>query len=199
MGVWQTRTLLVPVLLIAISCRFSRELSAQTTTSGALAGVVTDQSDAVVPDADVDIKDNAKGTTQSSKTGRKGAYQFSFLAPGRYTLKVSHSGFREEKRTVDVLLGPALSVNVTLAIAEARSEITVSEEAPLIQAENGDASATMNQKQISEVPNPGNDLTYIVQTTPGVVMNTDVPNSIGMSFSILGMPSTSYMYSIDGV
>jgi len=38
---------------------------------------------------------------------------------------VTHSGFREEKRTVNVLLGPAVSVNVTLAIAEARSEIIV--------------------------------------------------------------------------
>jgi hypothetical protein len=95
-----------------------------------LAGVVTDQSGAVVPDADVGVKDNAKGTTQSSKTGREGVYQFFFLAPGRYTLKIRHPGFREEKRTVNVLLGPAVSVNVTLAIAEARSEITVSEEAP---------------------------------------------------------------------
>jgi hypothetical protein len=126
MGVWQTRTLLVPVLLIVISSRFSRELSAQTNTSGGLAGVVTDQSGAVVPDADVEVKDNAKGTTQSSKTGREGVYQFFFLAPGRYTLKISHPGFREEKRTVNVLLGPAVSVNVTLAIAEARSEIEVS-------------------------------------------------------------------------
>jgi hypothetical protein len=31
----------------------------------------------------------------------------------------------------------------------------------------------MNQKQISEVPNPGNDLTDIVQIAPGVLMNTD--------------------------
>jgi hypothetical protein len=30
-------------------------------------------------------------------------------------------------------------------------------------------------------------------------MNTDGPNSTGMNFSILGMPSTSYLYSIDGV
>src|SRR5205814_345192 len=32
-----------------------------------------------------------------------------------------------------------------------------------------------------------------------VVMNTDTPNATGMNFSILGMPSTSYLYSIDGV
>src|SRR5207244_13375814 len=48
-------------------------------------------------------------------------------------------------------------------------------------------------------PNPWNYLTYVVQTTPGAVMNTDVPNAPGMNFSILGMPSTSYLYSIDGV
>jgi hypothetical protein len=173
------------------------QLSAQTTTSGALAGVVTDQSSAVVPGAVVEIRDKAKGTTQSTKTDREGAYEFFFLAPGRYTLTVAHSGFRQEKRTVYVLLGPAVSVNVTLALAEARGEITVADEVPLIQAENGDASATMNQRQISEVPNPGNDLTYVVQTAPGVVMNTDTP-SIGR-FSILGMSGTSYLFTTDGM
>jgi hypothetical protein len=196
MRFWPLR--LLPALLFVAVCA-CRTLDAQTTTSGALAGVVVDQSSAVIRDANVEIRDNAKGTTRSTKTDREGAYQFSFLAPAKYTLTVTHSGFREEKRTVDVLLGPPVSVNVTLTVAEARNEVTVVDEVPMIQAENGDASATMNQKQISEVPNPGNDLTYIVQTSPGVVMNTDVPNSPGMNFSILGMPSTSYLYSIDGV
>ena len=48
---------------------------------------------------------------------------------------------------------------------------------------------TMNQKQISEVPNPGDDFTYIAQTVPrGGAMNTDVQG--GANFSILGMPGT---------
>jgi len=57
---------------------------AQTTTSGGLAGVVTDTSGAVVPAVDVVIKDNAKGTTQSTKTDQQGVYRFFFLAPARY-------------------------------------------------------------------------------------------------------------------
>jgi hypothetical protein len=187
----------VSALLLAIS--FANGLNAQTTTTGGLTGVVTDQSKAVVPNADVEIRDSRRGRIQSIKTDREGVYRFFFLAPSTYTLKVTHECFRKASRTVTVLLGPPGTVNITLEIAKASSEITVSDEAPLIQAESGDASATMNQKQISEVPNPGNDLTYIVQTTPGVVMNTDVPNSTGMNFSILGMPSTSYLYSMDGV
>jgi hypothetical protein len=187
------------VLLIGVSLLFLGELNAQTTASGAVAGVVTDQSLAVITEAEVEIRNDAKGTTQSTRTDREGVYRFFFVPPGAYTLTVRHTGFREVKRTVVVLLGPAVSVNITLEIAEASSEMTVSDEAPLIHAENGDASATSTQQQISEVPNPGNDLTYIVQTTPGVVMNTDTPNATGMNFSILGMPSTSYLYSIDGV
>ena len=187
------------VLLISVPLFFLSELNAQTTASGAVAGVVTDQSLAVIIEAEVEIRNDAKGMTQSTRTDREGVYRFFFVPPGAYRLTVRHTGFREVKRTVNVLLGPAVSVNITLEIAETSSEITVSDEAPLIHAENGDASATVTQHQISEVPNPGNDLTYIVQTTPGVVMNADVPNSTGMNFSILGMPSTSYLYSIDGV
>jgi hypothetical protein len=177
---------------------FLCELNAQTAASGAVAGIVTDQSLAVIAEAEVEIRNDAKGTTQSTRTDREGVYRFFFVPPGAYRLTVRHLGFRGVKRTVNVLLGPAVSVNITLEIAEVSSEITVSDEAPLIHAENGDASATVSQHQISEVPNPGNDLTFIVQTTPGVVMNTDGPNSTGMNFSILGMPSTSYLYSIDG-
>jgi len=187
---------LLPALLLLWP---HQNLSAQTTTSGALTGVVTDQTNAVVPNAEVELRDVAKGTIRSTRTDSGGLYQFFFLAPGKYTLRVTHEAFREERRTVDVLLGPPVTVNLALAIGQAREEIRVVDDVPLIQAENGDASVTVNQKQISEVPNPGNDLTYIVQTTPGVVTNTDVPNAPGMNFSILGMPSTSYLYSIDGV
>ncbi len=124
---------------------------AQTTTSGGLAGVVTDPSGGVVPDEDVEIKHNTKGTQQATKTDQEGVYRFFFLAPARYTLTVTHVGFRTENRAVNVL-GPAVSVNVTLQIPKATASVWVTAEAPLVHAENGDVSTTMNQKQISEVP-----------------------------------------------
>lgn len=98
---------------------------------------------------------------------------------------------------MQVLLGPPGTVNITLEVAKASSEITVKDEAPLIHAENGDVSATINQKEISEVPNPGNDLTYIAQTAPGAIMQTDIQGLA--NFSILGMSGMSYLYTIDGM
>jgi hypothetical protein len=58
----------------------------------------------------------------------------------------------------------------------------------------------MSLLQISQVPNPGNDLTYIAQTAPGAIMNTD---TIGIYYSgnlsILGMPGTSNLFTINGM
>jgi hypothetical protein len=69
--------LVVLFFLLAIS---SEGLIAQTTTSGCLTGVVTDQTNAVVPNAEVEIKDNRKGTMQSTATDRQGVYRFFLCA-----------------------------------------------------------------------------------------------------------------------
>ena len=189
------------LILFFVLCLI-HDLGGQTTTSGGLTGVVGDPSHALVLDAVVELRDNTKGMVHTTKTDGDGVYRFFFLAPGRYTLTVSHVGFRAESHQVIVLLGPPVTVNVTLEIAGVRTTVKVTGEAPPIQAENGDVSTTMNERQISEIPNPGNDLTFIAQTSPGAIMNTDLSNTNGSgagNFSILGMSGNSYHYTLDGM
>ena len=186
---------LIPlILLLALS--ISNSLNAQNATSGGLTGVVTDPSDAVVPGANLELKDNAKGISQTKSTNSDGGYLFSFVPPGNYTLTVTHSGFRTMSQILDVSLGPPSTLNVRLIIAGASATVKVTGEAPLIHAENGDASSTMNRLQVAEVPNPGNDLTYVAQTAPGAIMNTD---GGGGNFSVLGMPGTSNLFTVNGM
>ena len=175
--------------------------AAQTTTSGAVTGVVTDQSGAVVPNADVEIRDVNKGTTESTETDRDGVYRFFFLSPSQYTLTVEHDRFRKESRSVTVLLETPVTVNITLEIVKAATQLFVTAEAPLVQADNGDVSITISQTQVSELPNPGNDLTYIAQTAPGAIMATDNARTggVGGNFSILGMPGTSNLFTLNGM
>ncbi len=195
---WKFPVQLLAILTLTL-CSI-HDLRAQTTTTGGLTGVVCDPSHAVVPNAVVELRDTAKGTMQTGKTGGDGVYRFFFLAPGRYALTVTHEGFRKESHDVNVLLGPPGTRNITLEIAGGTATVKVTDEMPLLQAENGDVSATMNQKQISEVPNPGNDLTYIAQTAPGAIMNTDSIGYGGLgNFSILGMPGTSNLFTLNGM
>jgi hypothetical protein len=116
------------------------------TTSGGLNGVVTDHTGAVIPSAEVAVKDINKGTKQTTIGDGLGTYRFSFSLPGRCELAVNRDGFRQQKCIVDVLLGPTVTVNISLVLAATSSEITISGDAPTIQTENGDVSATMNPR-----------------------------------------------------
>jgi hypothetical protein len=168
----------------------------QTSTSGGITGVVTDQTGAVVPSVVVQVEDRDKGDTQESVTNGDGLYLFSFLPPGLYTVTFVHADLATATRNLEVPLGPPVTLNVRLRVAAQRAAVRVTEDAPLIRAENGDVAATIGVKQIAQVPNPGNDLTYLVQTAPGMIMNTD--GGAG-NFSNLGMPGTSNQFTVNGM
>jgi hypothetical protein len=190
----------VAVLLVLLPCPFAK-LVAQTTISGALTGVVTDPSGAVVHGAHVFFRSDSKGSIQSTETDSNGAYGFYFLLPGKYTLTLSHAGFREQNIVVDIQLGPPGTRNVKLEIEGGSSTVKVTDELPLLQTENGDASTTINLTQVSQVPNPGNDLTYVAQIAPGAIMNTDTLGGAGPlgNVSILGMPANSNLFTLNGM
>src|ERR1700730_5478153 len=101
---WKRFFAIVFALLVVLSIGSGR-LAAQTNSSGDVGGVVTDQSSAVVPDAKVTLKDNEKGGVQDTKTNKDGAYRFSLLSPGTYTLSATAPGFSTENRVVEVTLG----------------------------------------------------------------------------------------------
>jgi len=195
---WFIGRVVITSLLFVVA---TSNLIAQTTASGSLTGTVMDPSDHFVPGANVELRDNAKGTLQSTKTDAEGTYSFSFLLPGSYTLKVSYPGFTTEIVPVSVLLGPPGTLHVKMLIAPVATTIQVKTKAPLVNTDNGDASITKSERQISAIPNPGNDLTYIAQTAPGVVMNTDqVGPAITLgNFSSLGMPGSSNLFTINGM
>lgn len=171
------------------------QLVAQSVSSGDIVGVVTDPSGAVLSNASVTLKSQENGSTQAQSTNSRGMYRFSLLPPGRYTVSAAVSGFREVNATAVVTIGQATTVNLALALSEATSTIEVTSDVPLLQTENADVSTSFSQAQISQVPNPGNDLSYIAQTAPGVVQNTQGGNG---NFSAYGLPATSNLFTLNG-
>src|ERR1700687_3598991 len=139
---------------------------AQTITSGDITGTVTDPSGAVLPEVKVALKNAGTGAVQNAATNSQGAYRFSFLEPGRYELTINATGFQETRRTPPVQVGQTVTVNIQVAIAAATQTVEVTEAAVTVQTENGDISTTFTALQVAEMPNPGNDVTYIAQTEP---------------------------------
>jgi len=188
----------VPVLMLSLILLVggSSQLGAQSVTSGDIAGVVTDPSGAIVSNASVTLTSQENGSTQNQSTNSRGVYRFSLLPPGHYKVSVAASaGFRQTSATAVVTIGQASTVNLALAVSEATSTVEVTSDAPLLQTENADVSTSFSQVQIAQVPNPGNDLSYIAQTAPGVVQNTQGGNG---NFSAYGLPATSNLFTLNG-
>ena len=181
--------LLVIALLIAPS------LMAQSLISGDVTGTVTDPSGAVVPNASVALKNNATGSTRTTTTTSSGAYRFSLLAPGNYTVSAIAQGFSKAEETTSVNIGQASVANVKLAVGSSSQTVEVTSAAPLVQADNADLSTNFDQNVVANAPNGGNDLTYIAQTAPGINMNTG--GGYG-NFNFAGLPATSNVFTMNG-
>jgi len=186
------RYLYLAVVLIALGIPAVPAFS-QSATSGGAAGVVSDPSGAVVPNAKVTITNNDTKEEHSATTNAQGSYRFSFLPPGGYTLAASATGFQPQTLKIQVSVGDTANGNMALLLSTATTTVEVT--APLTQVENGDVSTTFGEQAISLVPNPGNDLSAIPQTSPGAVMNTQ--SGFG-NFSTFGLPATSNLFTIDG-
>jgi Carboxypeptidase regulatory-like domain len=110
-GAMNSKRVFLAVLALAISFSTTK-VGAQSVTDGSISGAVTDPSNALIPKAQVTLKDNSKGTTQETKTNASGLYEFALLAPSSYTVTVSAAGFQVVNRTANVVLGPSTVLNI---------------------------------------------------------------------------------------
>jgi hypothetical protein len=169
----------------------------QTIVTGGFTGTLTDPSGAAVPGATLTLKNAATGEVSTATTSDSGVYQFVLLKPGDYSLTVTKDGFKTLTRTVTVQLGQNATVNVPLELGSGATTVEVTEEGALLQTENANIATTFDTRAVQNLPNPGNDLTYVAQTAPGVSMNTSSGNGYG-NFSAFGLPGTANLFTING-
>lgn len=192
----QLRNLLLSCAAILFGFMVILPVSAQNLTSGDVAGTVTDPSGAILPNATVTLKNNGTGQTQTATTNTTGAYRFSLLSPGSYTVTATASGFQTTSRPVTVAVGQASTLNLQLSVGTSSQTVEVTAEAGVVQTQNGNISTTFSPEQVQLVPNPGNDLSYLVQTAPGAVMNTQAGQG---NSSTYGLPATSNLFTVNGM
>lgn len=165
----------------------------QSTTAGDINGVVTDQSGAVIVGAQVTAKSDRTGVSRTTTTNKEGFYRFALLPPDTYTVNATAPNLQGNTRKVQVGIGQGSTADFAMTVAGATTTIEVTGEG--LQIENGDNSTRFSGVEIENVPNPGNDLSAIAQTSPGAVMNTQ--GGFG-NFSSYGISATSNLFTLDG-
>jgi hypothetical protein len=166
-------------------------LVAQDTAS--LTGTVRDTSGAVLPTADVVLKNTANGLTRNLTTNSAGEYVAAGLPPGHYDLTVRAKGFRDYKAE-DLILRVAQSarVDVTLQVGSANSEVTVPGEGlTQVDTETSELSGTITSKELLQLQLNGRNFTQLVTLVPGV------SNQTGQDEGVVGVAG-SVSYSFNG-
>ena len=181
--------------ILVIAAVMAPSMMAQSLVSGDLTGTVTDPSGAVVSGATVSIKSDATGATRTATTGANGTYRFSLLQPGTYTVSVTASGFSKSEAKATVAIGQASIADVKMAVGSAATTVEVTSAAPLVQTDNADLSTSFSQSLVANMPNGGNDMSYIAQTAPGVTMAVGAGYG---NFTAFGLPSTSNLFTVNG-
>jgi hypothetical protein len=169
---------------------------AQTNTTGAIAGVVSDSTGAIIPGAAVTVTGLATGATRTIATSPAGEFRVSLLPPGAYSITVVAAGFEKSIQTIDVSASSVASADVVLSVGKASLTVEVAAgEVPMLHVDDAQLQTSFTEQQIQTLPNPGNDLTFIAQTAAGSVMNTQ--SGYG-NFSSFGLPGTANTFTVNG-
>jgi hypothetical protein len=145
------------------------------------------------------LKNVDTGSSTSTTTNSQGSYNFPFVQPGHYSVSVSAAGFQEIIKSVTVALGSSVTANLQLSVSSQNQTVEVTTEVTGVQTQDANIETNFNAQQISVLPNPGNDLSAVALTAPGVVMNTTGGSIFGGgNYEFFGLPSNSNVFTYDG-
>src|SRR5215467_2901859 len=166
--------LLLGLLLVAIALPSS--LVAQTASTGAVAGTITDQSGAAVAGATVRLTSAATGEVHEVASRQNGSYLAPLLAPGGYQIEVSKSGFKTIVRTgIQVVVTETQTADVVIQVGDVSERVVIRADADILQTEGAALGNVTDEKMVESLPLVTRNYTQILALSPGV--SADVNNA----------------------
>jgi hypothetical protein len=164
-------------------------------TTGDIRGVVTDQSDAVLPGVTVTLRGRNVAGTPTTVTNEAGIYRFPNLPPGIYDITVELAGFTSSTQTaIPVSLGATAEVNVQLKVSTQSETITVVADTPVVDTATAQVTTNYSREWIENAPVRRFTFFDLINAAPGVSPSTST-SSRSQSF---GSATNENLYLIDG-
>ena len=156
---------------------------AQTqSTTGTIQGTVVDANGAVVPGANVEIKNLDTNFSRTLTTDEEGRFTALALPPGNYSVTVSKQGFATTLLpTASLTVGQALSIPFSLKISQLQETVTVTS-TPTVDTVKTEASTTLNETTVNTTPILGRKFEDLLTLTPNVSI-TQGPDGDEINFA----------------
>ena len=195
---------MVPLVL------FLPVLYAQVNTS-AIAGIVTDASGSVIPNANVTVTQPATGLIRKATTNDSGEYVVAQLGPGLYEVKVETQGFQKGiAKEINLAIAQRERVDFALTVGVVSEQVEVAARAELAETESASLGQLIERRVIQDLPLNGRNYLNLGALSPGVI--PQIPSTQGpasfvasttgrpdRSILVGGQRESSTSYLLDGV
>ena len=171
---------------------------------GAIAGVVKDDSGAVLPGVTVEAASPALiEKTRTAVSDGSGQYRVEQLRPGVYSVTFTLQGFTVIRREgIEISAGFTAPVNPSLRVSAITETITVSGEAPVVDVQSSSERKQLSKEALDALPSARSFAT-LGTTIPGVTANQrDVGGTQGERGNVLsahGGSGFDMTVQLDGV
>jgi len=135
-----------------------------------LSGTVLDPSGAAIPNATVTLSNAATQQQQVSVTNATGAYHFGELGPGKYSLSIAATGFKQSNLS-DVAIEAETPRDIVVALKPggATESVTVTaDQQQQLQTADASIGSTITSEEIQRLPIFGGDPYELLRTAPGI-------------------------------
>jgi hypothetical protein len=166
------------------------------TTTGSIAGTVTDPGNAVIAGATVTVSSVHTGAERTAITNSSGAFDFQTLLPGTYTIAVEAAGFKKALvREVIVSVASTAQVTIPLEIGLANETVTVTTNQDVINTTSPSLTNVINTRQVVDLPLGGRNPVELAALQAGIaVIGTDTRGA-----SVGGLRQTAVNLTQDGI
>ena len=192
------------VLVLFVSAAFGQ----QTVNNASISGRVTDPSGAVVArcqglcSADTNRHHDTKRTLR-----RDGRFRFSYLKVGQYRLTVQAPGFGDVSEMVNLTVGAAYELPISLELASNATNITVAEAANPLETARSEVAGTVTEKEVNQLPLNGRNFLDLALLVPGVSPTNTASNQLfaetsavpGQGISMGSQRNFSNNFIVDGL
>ena len=129
------------LVMLGAACPSSNVAYAQSATTGAITGVVTDTNGGLLPATTVTVKSADTSATRTVKTNAAGEYRVPDLEPGTYTAIFTSDGFETyQESAITVTVGSLSNVSPKLKVGSVSDKVEVTDESPMMHTEDSSIS-----------------------------------------------------------
>ncbi len=191
------------IFWILAICLFLASLGMAQTTTATLSGVLTDETGAVLPGAQVTVSNTATGLRRTVTTDAAGRFMASQLPPGPYEVIATLAGFEGLRRSgITLAVGQEAVLNLSMKVGAVTEQVTITGEAPLVNTASSSVSGVVEEKRIEELPLNGRDFSQLPLIQPGVaaIRNGDstVSKGYGTRIAMGGSRPDQTAWLLDG-